>query len=254
MVLNPPFQSVRIIRSLTLFMLIALAAAANGLSARSSLADETTPAEPKSKQKEESNDGLARFDSDEIPEDLERLKLSDKQQEQIKGVIHDYNRSIAKVWTQFRERYLRTIAVESSLLAAIEDNFTEPQRQHIREQRRKTAQHEKALTATDPQPDPKSSKTADPVEEAITGVGVSLSPEQEAHAEKIEEKYRYQLRALNREIQGLHARLLSLEADKLVSIEKLLTKEQLVELRSHRQNKPDASNASNQPARPVKAE
>jgi hypothetical protein len=45
---------------------------------------------------------------------------------------------------------------------------------------------------------------------------------------------------LNRDIQGLHTRLVSLEADKLVEIEKVLSKEQLAELRQFRKNAPDA--------------
>jgi hypothetical protein len=69
---------------------------------------------------------------------------------------------------------------------------------------------------------------------------VSLTAEQEAAADKIQEKYHPQLHLLHRDIQGLHARLLSLEADKLVQIEKVLTKEQVAELRTHRANTPTA--------------
>lgn len=45
-------------------------------------------------------------------------------------------------------------------------------------------------------------------------------------------------RSLNRDIQGLHTRLVSLEVDKLVEIEHVLTKEQLRQLREIRQNVP----------------
>ena len=69
---------------------------------------------------------------------------------------------------------------------------------------------------------------------------MSLTPEQEVAADKVQEKYRTQLRSLNRDIQGLHTRLVSLEADKLVEIEKVLTKEQLTQLRTSRQNAPAA--------------
>ena len=48
----------------------------------------------------------------------------------------------------------------------------------------------------------------------------------------------FRLRSLNRDIQGLHTRLVSLEADKLVEIEKVLTKDQLAQLREHRQSAP----------------
>jgi hypothetical protein len=67
---------------------------------------------------------------------------------------------------------------------------------------------------------------------------VSLTPEQEAAADKIQERYLGRLRSLNRDIQGLHTRLVSLEADKFVQIEKVLTKDQLKQLREIRQNAP----------------
>ena len=38
-----------------------------------------------------------------IPECLEKLKLSEKQEEQIKGIIGSYDESLRKVWTQFGE-------------------------------------------------------------------------------------------------------------------------------------------------------
>ena len=65
--------------------------------------------------------------------------------------------------------------------------------------------------------------------------GISLTSEQETMADKIQEKYAGHLRSLNRDIQGIHNRLVSLDADKLVEIEKLLTKEQLAQLRAERQ-------------------
>ena len=233
----------------------ALILAANLLTTGPLKADEADNTDRKSKE----TDTIAvaddtRFKSEAIPAYLEKLQLTEKQQEQIKTVIHDYNGSIAKVWQQFSDRYLQTIVVESSLLAAIEDNFTEQQRQRIRELRRRTAQHEKSLAASDAPSEPTTTKPADPVEDAITGVGVSLSAEQQEMAEKVEEKYRSQLRSLNRDIQGFHARLLSLEADKLVAIEKLLTKEQLTELRTNRQSRPEVVKTSARGQQPPKTE
>ena len=55
---------------------------------------------------------------------------------------------------------------------------------------------------------------------------------------KVQEKYLSRLRSLNRDILGLHTRLVSLEADKLVEIEKVLTKDQLKQLREFRQTAP----------------
>ena len=233
----------------------ALIFTANVMSLAPLKAEEADATDNKSKEK----DSIAvaddiRFNSDAIPAYLEKLQLNEKQQEQIKTVIHDYNGSIAKVWRQFSDRYLQTIVVESSLLAAIEDNFTEQQRQRIRELRRRTAQHEKSLANSDAPANPPTAKPADPVEDAITGVGVALSAEQQEMAEKVEEKYRSHLRSLNRDIQGFHARLLSLEADKLVAIEKLLTKEQLTELRTNRQSKPELIKTSSRGQQPAKTE
>ncbi|WP_397570690.1 hypothetical protein [Schlesneria sp. T3-172] len=214
-----------------------LIASISGLSmAGASDSTDPSPAAVESRADQASQPG---FPADTIPAYLVRLQLSDKQQEQIKRVIQDYDQSIHEVWKQFSQRYFQTIAVECSLLAAIEDNFTEQQRLRIRELRRRTAQQETSATETESRTSPTSAKPSDPVEKAIEGVGITLTPEQEAIAEKVEEKYRYRLRSLNREIHRFHARLLSLEADKLVAIEKLLTRDQLSELRQSRRNKPD---------------
>lgn len=183
----------------------------------------------------------ARAEGAEIPECLEKLSLSEQQKTEIKGIIHHADESLAKVWTQFGERYMQMIGMESSMLAAIEDNLTEPQREQVRAHRRKTAHQEKGAAAKNDKPKRSTTKPANVVEDELSGVGVTLTPEQEASADKIQEKYHPQLHLLHRDIQSLHARLLSLEADKLVLIEKALTKEQVTELRQHRLNAPAAS-------------
>ncbi len=179
-----------------------------------------------------------------IPDCVAKLKLTSEQQSDIKEIIHKYDGSLGTVWKQFGDRYLQTVTMESSLLAAIEDNFTEPQRQQVRDQRHKTAQMEKTAALTNEKPNTATGNPANTVEDEIAGVGVTLTSEQEAAADKVQEKYRAHLRSLNRDIQGLHTRLLSLEADKLVAIEKILTKDQLAQLRLHRQNAPEAPKAS----------
>jgi hypothetical protein len=73
---------------------------------------------------------------------------------------------------------------------------------------------------------------------APIAIGEELTLDQEAAAEATQEKYLDCLRSLNRNIQGLHNRLVSLEADKFVEIEKILTKEQLQELCKIRQSAP----------------
>jgi len=175
-----------------------------------------------------------------IPTCLASLTLTSQQQEQVKEIVREYDADLASVWKQFGDRYLETIRTESSLLAAIEDNLTEPQRKQAREHRRKTAQHQKVLAGTDVKPNQATAKPASAVEDEIAITGISLTPEQEAAADKLQQKYLSHLRSLNRDIQGLHTRLVSLEADKLVELENVLTKEQLSQLHEFRQNAPVA--------------
>lgn len=188
-----------------------------------------------------------------IPACLGKLNLSAQQQEQIQEVIQNYDQSMGQVWKQFGGRYMQAVATESLLLAAIEDGLTEPQRQQVRDQRRMTAKHEKAMAGTNTKPNQatatpneETTKPATSAEQSLAVVEVSLTDEQEAAAEKIQDKYRSQLRSVNRDIQGLHTRLVALECDKLVEIEKLLTPEQLAQLRETRQNAPDAPKVARQ--------
>jgi len=159
-----------------------------------------------------------------LPPWLEKLNLSSQQEQQARTIIHDYEKDIAAVWRQFSDGYQQTIKIEAVLLTAIEDNLTDAQRNQARELRRKTAQREKspALAAADQTP----------------FTGFSLTPEQEAAADRINGKYLSQLRTLNRGIADLHNRLVSLEADKIVEIEKILTKPQLMQLSEIRQSAP----------------
>ncbi len=200
----------------------------------------TTAKAPANRDKDEADRGA-------MPECLTKLKLSAQQQEQVHGIIQEYDESIAVVWKQFSGRYMQAITMETALLAAIEDGLTEPQREQVRDQRRKTAKHERAMAATSTKVNQaavksteETTKPATTADEGLASLGVSLTDEQEAAADQVQEKYRTQLRSLNRDIQGLHTRLVSLEADKFVEIEKVLTKEQLVQLRQHRQNAPQA--------------
>lgn len=169
---------------------------------------------------------------------LEKLALSPPQQTQIQEIVRGYDADLTEVWKEFGERYLQTVRTEALLLSAIEDNLTEAQRKQVRDQRRKTAQRQKSLAGTDVKPNQATTQPASAVEEELAIVGVALTVEQESAADEIQEKYLGHLRSLNRDIQGLHMRLVSLEADKLVEIENVLTKEQLVQLREIRQNAP----------------
>ncbi len=171
-----------------------------------------------------------------IPACLENLKLTAPQQTQAKEVVRTYDAKIEAVWKQFGDRYMETVQTEVALLAAIEDNLTDAQRTHVRDLRRKAAHAELALEGTKSRANKATAKPADPVSAELNGAEIKLTPEQEAAADKIHQKYVGHLRSLNRDIQGLHTRLVSLEADKLVELEKMLTKEQLAQLREGRQN------------------
>ena len=158
-----------------------------------------------------------------LPFWLEKLNLSPEQQQKARAIVHEYDADVAAVWRQFGECYQQTVRIEAVLLTAIEDNLTDAQRKQARDVRRKTAQKDKspAVAAIDE-----------------TAAGLTLTPEQEAAADRINGKYLSRLRILNRDITGLHNRLVSLEADKIVEIEKILTKPQLQKLSEIRQEAP----------------
>ena len=183
----------------------------------------------------------ASAESRALPACLEVSQLTAEQRGEIQKIISDYDEDIAAVWKQFSDRYMETVKTEALLLSAIEDNLTEAQQQQVREQRRRVAQREKSLTGTQAAPNRANDKPESAVEEQLAIVGVSLTPEQESAADRIQEAYLSRLRSLNRDIDGFHTRLVSLEADKFVEIEKVLTKDQLQELREFRQTAPQAS-------------
>src|SRR5436190_13879051 len=162
-----------------------------------------------------------------LPPWLENLNLSSQQEQQTRAIVRDYDADIAAVWRQFSDSYQQGFKIEAVLLTAIEDNLTDAQRMQARDLRRKTAQREKSPA----------SKSAGS-DEGVATAGLALTPEQEAAADRINAKYLSRLRMLNRDIAGLHNRLVSLEADKIVEIEKILTKPQLQRLSEIRQDAP----------------
>ena len=176
-----------------------------------------------------------------IPACLEVLDLSPEQQGQVQEIIRDYDADVASVWKQFNDRYMEAIQTEALLLCAIEDNLTEAQRNQVRNQRRRVAHREKSIEGTKGKPNQATDKPESAVEEQLAIVGVSLTPEQESAADKVQEGYLSRLGSLNRDIEGFHTRLVSLEADKLVEFEKVLTKDQLKQLREIRQSAPPAA-------------
>ena len=232
-----------------------------GQAVRTQVQPERTEEQGRQINREQAVRGQVQSEQVVIPECLEKLNLSAQQQDQVKEIVRNYDGSIVAVWKQFSNRYMQAICMETALMAAIEDNLTEAQRAQVREQRRRTAQHEKAVAATstkvnqaEVKKDEDTTKSANAAEEGIAAAGVSLTDEQEAAADKVQEKYHSQLRSMNRDIQGLHTRLVSLEADKLTEIEKVLTKEQLAQLRMNRQNAPAAPKVAISRTEPTKSE
>ena len=163
---------------------------------------------------------LASAQEASLPPWAEKLNLSDQQQQQARAIIGDYDAKVAAVWQQFTECYQQTIKIEAVLLTAIEDNLTESQRNQARDLRHKTTKSETSPAA------------------ATATRSITLTTEQEAAADKVNAKYLSRLRSLNRDITALHNRLVSLEADKIVEIEKVLTKPQLQKLSEIRQEAP----------------
>ena len=170
-----------------------------------------------------------------IPECMEKLKLTEEQQGKAREIIGSYDQKLDAVWKQFGSKYMATIRTECLLLAAIEDGLTEPQRTAVHAQRRQIAHAEKGLEGTNAKANQATETPADAIEQVVEGNGITLTAAQEAAADTVQQNYASHLRSLNRDIEGLHNRLVSLEADKLVELEKVLTKTQLAQLRESRQ-------------------
>ena len=173
-----------------------------------------------------------------IPTCLERLTLTQPQQDRVREIVRKDDGDIESAWQQFGALYLDSVRTEVLLLSAIEDNLSDAQRDQVREQRRKTARHHKGVAGAKVDSDAAVTQPTSAAEEEREIVGVSLTPEQELAADKLQEKYLSRLRTLDRDIQGLHNRLISLEADKLVEIESVLSEEQLLQLREIRKTAP----------------
>jgi hypothetical protein len=226
---------VTVVRQTPLRRTVCLTALVGGLALTQGFAKDPLESEARPVSKLKPTSAAAGATEAAVPACLETLKLTSSQQAQAKEVVRKYDASLDMVWKQFGEKYMETVRTEVALLAAIEDNLTEPQRTQVREERRRVAHAERALEGTNSKPNQATAKPADAAEQATAGAGITLTDEQEAAADKIQQKYARHLRSLNRDIQGLHNRLISLEADKLVELERMLTKEQLAQLREHRQ-------------------
>jgi len=175
--------------------------------------------------------------------------LTSEQKDKIRAICSECEKDRENAWHRFHASYREAIGIEASMMAAIEENLTEAQRKHIRHQReriaRKLDRHDRHDTAKDyaksenaKSDDNKndSNDKQDTVVEEITIVGVNLSPDQESTAEELRGSYSHRLHKLNRRISELHAQLVSMEVERLLKIEEILTKEQRQQLRKEHQN------------------
>ena len=158
-----------------------------------------------------------------LAEWLSKLKLSPQQKSQIELIVTEHDAQFAAAWQQFGERYQMTLRTEAVVLATVEESLTDTQRRQAHDQRRKLLVE-------------RANDVAAAGESEAKVLGISLSPEQEAVAKKVHEKFQAKLATLGNEVQQLHNRLLSIEMDKLVEIEKILTKEQRDQFSQLRQN------------------
>lgn len=204
----------------------------------------------------------------DLPSCLTKLKLTDEQKSKAKEIVQKYDEKIDKAMKHFSRKYLETVETEAALLTSVEDILSEHQRESIRKERRKTAHSDDdadkgdanksdatgtARSDTKPQAESSQDKVtssnkspivAEKVDEITLGNGVTLTVDQEVIADRITNKHMAHLRALHRRVHMIHNRLIALETDKIVELEKLLTKEQLDQLHQDRQAAADDSHAA----------
>ena len=175
--------------------------------------------------------------SAELPKFILDLKPSAEQQEKIQASIQKSDAQIAEAWNEFQTHTVQSVIMEALVLAAIEDGLSDVQRESIREHRSRTY---KTLPSVSETQKTSAKKTPENPESETLVVGIALSPAQQAEADKVHSNYADRLKALREETHGLHWRLVALEAEKIASIEKLLTAPQLQQLREGRKSPPPA--------------
>jgi hypothetical protein len=162
-----------------------------------------------------------------FPPVLEQLQLTTDQRQQVNAIVTKYDALFESAWQEFGSSYQKTLKAEAVLLAAIEDGFTDAQRKQAHEERRKRI-------ASSPIAPPVSTAGANSgnasANDEKTPSGVPLTSEQVAAMGKLQEKYHVHLTPLTRDIQICHARLLAIEMDKFLELQKVLTKQQLDKL------------------------
>jgi Spy/CpxP family protein refolding chaperone len=177
------------------------------------------------------------------PDMLKNLKLTSDQQAKIDDITKKYDDQCETTWKEFSDSYQRAIRMEASMLAAIEDHFNDAQRKQVREQRHRMGRHKHHDGKADAKTDTKTAVKATPdaaskgaQEEEIVIIGISLSPQQEENAHHVRRHFFDRLNSVNQDIERLHAKMISLETEKLTEIEEVLTNDQREQLRKEHES------------------
>jgi hypothetical protein len=164
-----------------------------------------------------------------FPPVLEKLGLSGDQRKQIEAIASKQDALFLAAWQDFSQCYQRTLKAESILLAAIEDGFTDAQRQQAHQERGKAIAAQTAPAQVTNQVAKSPATAATPTSDTPP-TGVALNAEQVAAAGKLQEKYHLHLGPLARDIQSCHNRMLAIEMEKFLEIQKVLTPGQKTKL------------------------
>jgi hypothetical protein len=169
---------------------------------------------------------------------LQNLNLSSDQRTKIDDIVKKYDDECKVTWKEFADDYQSAIRMEASMLARIEEHFNDAQRKHVRDQRRRTAHHRRHDGKTNVK------VNSNAPEEEIVIIGITLTPQQQEKADGIRRNYNDRLGSLNDNIERLQAKMLSLETEKLLEIEDVLTKEQRDQLRKDHEKLTQNADAS----------
>jgi len=220
-------------------------------------------ADEKSKDKSgNSKDGKSSRQN-QIPEALQKLNLSEKQKDQIRDIEKKYDSRFEDAWKRFDEAHLQIVGAEATLNAAFEDQLNDSQKQKLRDMRKKDAEESKRndqsasnksqperRTALKPESGNSQGKdnSSQPQGIILYEVTISGSPEQmrelglegnqQQQCDKVCQQFHSKLRHEWRELHAAHRQLVQIETEKLEQIEKVLTKDQLQDLRQQR-SKPE---------------
>ncbi len=169
------------------------------------------------------------------PDFLANLKLSSDQKSKIDDIEKKYDADFDSTWKEFSDHYQLALRLEASMLAAIEEHFTDAQRKELRQQRQRVAHHHKHHDGKSKVKVTTEAPRNEVVEETLI-IGIQLTPQQQEKTHSVRRNFADRLSSLNDEIDRLQAKLVSLETEKLLDIEEVLTKEQREQLRKDHQS------------------